>query len=184
MTDTPAQLQATTARVPSETFIEAFTRNQRRLYLYILAQYPNPTEAEEILQETNIIIWRKFEQFEEGTNFIAWASQIARYEVLKHLERVKRDRKHFSHQFVEQLAADALEVSPRWEARREALQECLQKLKPKDRKLIQRRYAPGSNGKSVAEALNRPANSVYQSLGRIRRTLLECIDRNMTEAES
>jgi RNA polymerase sigma-70 factor (ECF subfamily) len=62
---------------------------------------------------------------------------------------------------------------------------CLKKLKAPDRELVRRRYAPGSSGKSVAEVLDRPANSVYQSLGRIRRTLLECVNRQLsTESQS
>ena len=56
---------------------------------------------------------------------------------------------------------------------------CLARLAPSDRELIRRRYSPGETGKSLAEALGRPANSVYQSLGRIRRTLLECIKRRL-----
>jgi RNA polymerase sigma-70 factor (ECF subfamily) len=63
------------------------------------------------------------------------------------------------------------------------LLQCLQKLKARDRELIQQRYAPGESGKHLAGALGRPANSVYQSLGRIRRTLWECIQRRLS-AES
>ena len=55
------------------------------------------------------------------------------------------------------------------EARRLALLACLGKLRKADRELIEERYASGENGLSVARKLGRPANSVYQSLGRIRR---------------
>jgi RNA polymerase sigma-70 factor (ECF subfamily) len=41
------------------------------------------------------------------------------------------------------------------------------------------RYAPGETGKNLAEQIGRPSNSVYQSLGRIRRTLMECIQRRL-----
>ena len=60
-----------------------------------------------------------------------------------------------------------------------ALGECLAKLRAKDRKLIEQRYAPGEKGKHVAERMGRPANSVYQSLGRIRKILMECIQRRL-----
>ena len=170
----PADSQKTDAE-----FVQLFTRYQRRLYLFILAQVPSPVDAEEILQETNVIIWRKCDQFELGTNFLAWASQIAKYEVLKYREKHRRDRLYFSESFVEQVADEALVTSEELELRRNALLHCLGKLRDQDRELIQRRYAPGENGKSVAECLGRPVNSVYQSLGRIRRTLMECIDRRL-----
>lgn len=58
--------------VPTEEFVQLFSRSQRRLFLHILAQVSNPADAEEILQDTNVVIWSKFEQFQQGTNFIAW----------------------------------------------------------------------------------------------------------------
>jgi RNA polymerase sigma-70 factor (ECF subfamily) len=144
---------------------------------------PNPVEAEEILQETNLVIWRKCDTFREGTNFLAWASQIARYEVLKHRERWRRDRLHFSDEFVQRIAVEAERDAETLDRRRHALMACLSKLRKEDRDLIRRRYSPGENGKSVAEFLGRPVNSVYQSLGRIRRRLLECVRRRLaTEA--
>ncbi len=165
--------------VPDE-FVQLFTQNQRRLYLFILAQVPNPVEAEEILQETNVIIWRKFQQFELGSNFLAWAGKIAHFEVLKHRERRHRDRHRFSDEFVNHVAEEALEDSEQLEARRMALLTCLQKLRSADRELLRQRYATGHSGQDVADQLNRPVNSVYQSLGRIRRTLLECINRQLS----
>lgn len=164
----------------NEEFVRLFTRHQRPLFLYLLTRVPNPVEAEEILQETNIVMWRKFDQFTSGTNFLAWATQIAKYEVLKYRERHHRDKHQFSDQFIEQLAEEQIEDTAHWEARRQALAKCLRKLREKDRELIERRYRPGENGLSLAEFLERPVNSVYQSLGRIRRTLLECIHRELS----
>jgi RNA polymerase sigma-70 factor (ECF subfamily) len=164
---------------PDEEFVRLFTRHQRPVFLYLLTRVPNPVEAEEILQETNIIIWRKFSQFTPGTNFLGWAMQIAKYEVLKYRERHQRDKLQFSDRFVEELAQDEVEDASHWETRRLALIHCLAKLRAKDRELIDRRYRPGETGLSLAEFMERPVNSVYQSLGRIRRTLLECIHREL-----
>lgn len=172
------------ATLPDAEFIKEFTRHQRPIFLFILSQISNPVEAEEILQETNLVIWNKFEQFEPGTNFKAWACQIARYEVLKWLDRNRRDKHYFSDDLMEQIAQEALEDSTEWELRREALTRCMKKLKPIDRELIQSRYAPGQTGKNLADEIGRPLNSVYQSLGRIRRVLLECIQRQVATLET
>jgi RNA polymerase sigma-70 factor (ECF subfamily) len=170
---------ASPLRPPSEEFVQQFTIHQRRLYLLILSQTGNTQDAEEILQETNLIIWSKYHQFDIATNFFAWAAQIATYEILKHRQRQRRDKLRFSDQFVDAVSREVLEWSDEFERRRTALDVCLQKLRPADRILIQERYRPGNRGKHVAEDLGRPANSVYQSLGRIRRTLLECIQRRL-----
>ncbi|MCH8830642.1 MAG: sigma-70 family RNA polymerase sigma factor [Planctomycetes bacterium] len=160
-------------------FVQLFTKHQRRLFLYILAQVANPIDAEEILQETNVIIWRKFDKFELGTNFFAWGSRIASYEVLKFRERKRRDRVVFSEAFMETVAQKVLDDELELDGRRKALHLCLGKLRPRDRELIQYRYATGESGKDVARKLGRPVNSVYQSLGRIRKSLLQCMKRSL-----
>ena len=102
---------------------------------------------------------------------------------MKFRDRNRRDRHYFSDKFIEQIGATALENVENFEERRKALLACLDKLRNKDRELIQFRYAPGETGINLARRLGRPANSVYQSLGRIRRTLIECINRRL-RAES
>lgn len=179
----PVDEAADSSTTPDAEFVQLFTRHQRRLYLYILAQVPYPTDAEEILQNTNVVTWAKFRQFQIGTNFLAWVTQIANFEILKYRSRKRRDRLQFSDEFLEQVAQEAVVRTDELERRRSALTQCLQKLKPKDRELIQLRYAPGETGKNLAENLGRPANSVYQSLARVRRTLWECIQRRLA-AES
>lgn len=169
-----------TPTVPSEEFVQLFSRNQRRIYLHILGQVGNPNDADEILQETNVVIWSKFDRFELGTNFIAWTFQIANYEVLKFRDRRRSNRLVFSDDIVESIAEESEESQDDLDLRRAALGECLGKLRPRDRELIQTRYAPGNKGKDVASDLGRPSNSVYQSIGRIRKTLFECINRRLS----
>ncbi len=161
-------------------FIALFTKSQRRIYLYVLSMVPHPIEAEEILQNANLIIWKKAQQFEVGTNFFAWACQIAHYEILKFRKKRSRDKHQFSDEFVSQVADAVKENQDVFELRRNALAFCLDKLRQKDRELIQRRYQGSNQGMDLADELGRPVNSVYQSLGRVRRTLFECINRYIT----
>ncbi len=179
MAESPANPNGSPQPRDPREFVRDFTRYQRRLFLYVLSQVGNPVDAEEILQEANVVVWRKCDQFEPGTNFYAWACRIAGFEVMKFREKRRRDKLQFSDEFVSAIAAEEEDSAEHDEARRAALAACLGKLKSSDRELIQQRYAPGENGLSVADALGRPINSVYQSLGRIRKALLECINREM-----
>jgi len=165
---------------PSTEFVQEFSRAQRRVFLYILTLIPHPADAEEILQDTNLVIWSKAQQFRPGSSFAAWACQIAYYEVLKFRERHRRDKLQFSDEFLQSVAAETEQQPDQLELRRQALTECLAKLRPADRELIQQRYAVGADGISVAAKLSRPVNSIYQSLGRIRRALLECVTRRLS----
>lgn len=169
-------------QVPNAEFVQLFTKSQRRLFLFILAQVGSLNDAEEILQDTNVIIWSKFHQFQLGTSFFAWAGRIATYEILKYRDKRRAGRLQFSDEFISRIAAESIEISDELEQRREALSECLRRLRADDRELIQARYAPGENGLKVAEHLGRPANSVYQSIGRIRKLLFDCVTRRLTAA--
>lgn len=164
---------------PSEEFIQLFTQSQRALYLFILSQVGKVQAAEEILQETNLVIWSKSSQFEIGSSFIAWVRQIAVYEVLKWKQKRSREKLTFSGEFMNTIAERFSETPEQIERRQAALESCLTKLNKQDRELIEKRYQPGMNGKSVASDIGRPPNSVYQSLGRIRKTLQDCVERTL-----
>ncbi|MDA1229949.1 MAG: sigma-70 family RNA polymerase sigma factor [Planctomycetota bacterium] len=174
----PPSIQARTA--PSEDFVRLFTQSQRPLYLYIIPLVHTTADAEEVLQETNVVMLSKWTQFQPGTNFLAWCRAIARLEVF----RFRRSRHHrmllLGDDVVGLLADHLEEQSSDLEQRRDALTECITKLRSQDQELIRRRYAAGTTGDNVAHQLGRPANSVYQSLGRIRRVLMECIRRRMS----
>lgn len=164
----------------SEEFIRSFTAAQRPLFLYLLPLLGNPVDAEEVLQETNVVIWRKWHQFELGTNFIAWGRTIARLEVFRY-RRNKGNKITLLDEGILELVATSLETeaSTLEGRRREALSACIEKLKPSDREIIRLRYEADSNGDQVAKQLGRPPNSVYQSLGRIRRSLMKCIEQQV-----
>jgi RNA polymerase sigma-70 factor (ECF subfamily) len=165
----------------TDVFVQMFTKAQRPLYLFILSQTGNTQDSEEILQNANVVIWKKADQFDVGTNFFAWACQIARYEVLQFRQRHRRDKLQFSEEFQEIVARETISRQDDLELQRQALDHCIRKLSARDQALIRERYQPGSSGKDLASELGRPANSVYQSLGRIRRVLMECIQRRIAE---
>lgn len=167
--------------IPGEEFIRAFTQSQRPLFQYLLPLLGNAADADEVLQETNLIIWSKWQQFETGTNFLAWARAIARLEVFRFRRTRGRKLVFLEDGLLDAVARRSEAISEETELRQEVLEECLEQLRPKDRDLVQMRYAPGANGDKVAKQLGRPANSVYQSLGRIRRSLTECVRMKLAQ---
>ncbi|PQJ27627.1 hypothetical protein BSZ32_03355 [Rubritalea profundi] len=62
-------------------FIGEITRIQSQLRAYIISLMPGASGAEDVLQETNLVLWEKRAKFEQGTNFRAWVCAIARLEV-------------------------------------------------------------------------------------------------------
>ena len=162
-----------------DQFVQLLATCQRKVFLYALALVHNPVDAEEILQETNLVLWRKFDQFRPGTDFSRWACRIAHFEVLKFRERRPAAERLFSTDFLEALARDAEESLDVADQRREALRGCLGKLAERDRQLVLQRHQERATTRSVAEALGRSVQGTRKSLHRIRMTLLECIQRTL-----
>ncbi len=162
-----------------EMFAQLLATCQRKVFLYALGLIHNATDAEEILQETNVVLWRKFDSYRPGTSFENWACRIALFEVMKFRRKKARRRHLLSGEIVDTLAAEVEQAWDEWDDRREALGGCLLKLSDKDRHLVLDRYQPGASTRSVAASRGRSVQGTRKSLHRIRTTLLACIERTL-----
>ena len=155
--------------------------HQQRLYGFIYTLVPNPADAEDLLQQTSLILWQKFEEFDLDRSFHAWACGIAHFQVLHYLRGKRRSRVVFSDELIAQLAETRHNREESFLADPVALAGCIDGLSERDRKLIKLCYATKRNIKAAAAALDRPVTSVYMSLVRVRRLLLACIQRTNAE---
>lgn len=161
-----------------EVFARLFAKHDRWLYSYLVTLLGSTAHAEEVFQEVCVILWREYEEFELGTDFVKWVAVIAHNQVRK----FRRQRKQVGFQLNEiafdLLAAEAVERVDLFDYRRDALRLCLTKLSAADRALVEECYQEHKvNFKSAAHRLGRPENTVYKALNRIRRALFECINR-------
>src|SRR2546421_12319569 len=126
------------------------TRHQRQVFSYIYTLVPNRYDAEDLLQEASLIICEKFHEFEEGTDFVAWACQIAYWRIRYSRQKFARAKVVFDQELVDVLAQTAGEMADELDERHEALGQCLQRLHPRDRELLLRRYEPGGTVEEAA----------------------------------
>ena len=96
-------------------YSQKLTSIQKSLYGFILSMVPNRSEAEDILQETNLILCQKANEYDPGGHFQGWAFKIARFQVLKHMTNVKRSKLQFSTEFIEEVASEEFDVLSTWE---------------------------------------------------------------------
>jgi len=164
-----------------DRFLQLFLANERRIYAFILSLVPSWSDADDLLQETSAVLWRKLDEFEPGSDFVAWALRIARYEVLNYRKRQNRDRGLFSAETEELLAQHAVDMAHVSDDRRDALKACLEKLSVRDRELIRLRYQPGATTRDVSERVGRSLKAVYKALNRIHEQLLLCVRRGLAE---
>lgn len=157
-------------------FVAELTRHQPRLRGLIRCLLFDRKDAEDVLQDTNLTLVRKSADYRPGTDFWAWASQVARYQVLTHCKRLKRDKLVFSADLLATLAEEASDRAGESDARREALESCLAGLPAPQRQLLELRYGPRASIEDIARSLDRTAGSIRQALFRIRESLHACIE--------
>ncbi|MCE9552160.1 MAG: sigma-70 family RNA polymerase sigma factor [Planctomycetes bacterium] len=164
-------------------FVELLTRHQLRLFQFIVSLVADRTEAEEIRQNTNVVLWQKAAEFKRDTNFVAWACRVAHFEILKERQRRGRRQVQLSDETLEQLATQSIENSDLLESRRQALSWCMERLAAADSTLITARYQQGEPTETIAARIQRTVDSVRHSLSRIRRQLKRCVDGRLARTE-
>jgi len=167
----------------STEFVTQITRCQRQLHAFILSMVWNPAEADDVLQETNLVLWEKAAEFDRDRPFLPWAMRFAQLQALAWLKRHRRQQRVvFDDDLARLLADEAAREEVVFEDRRHALASCLQKLPTEQRDLIARRYEPEGSVNAMAEAAGTTPKAVSDRLRRIRRALLQCIQRTLGEA--
>jgi RNA polymerase sigma-70 factor, ECF subfamily len=159
-----------------DLFMMMLVRHQGRLYQYVRMLMPRGQDVEDVLQQTLLVMWKKFDESYPEASFYSWATRIAYLEVLKSRDRQGRDVPVLDREILELIADEEFREPDFLGNLKTLLEKCLDLLAPVDRELIERRYESGMMVNNLAAELGRPVNSVSKSLGRIRRTLLKCIN--------
>lgn len=165
---------------PSLQYLEQVTRVQPTLHAVLWSLLRSAHDVDDVLQETNVVLWRKSSQYDPQRDFVAWALGIAQMQVLAFRKKQVRGKKLvFDDELVAQLAAEAIEQTDPWDAQRAALSECLQRLPAAQRTLIARRYAETGSVNALAAELGKTPKAVSEMLRRVRAALLTCIERKL-----
>lgn len=162
----------------SQQVLQLFVRHQTRIRGFIVSLLGDFTAAEDVLQETFLVVQAKAAEFEPGSNFIAWAFQIARFQVMKAQSRHQRAAGRFSAATLDALAASAPE-EPFDESKLGALPGCIAKLAPQARRVVDLFYQHEHPPREIARQLGWTPAAVSVALSRSRRFLRECIEQQL-----
>ncbi|TWT37148.1 RNA polymerase sigma factor [Posidoniimonas corsicana] len=167
-----------------DAFVMQMIAVQTRLYAYVLSLVLDRERASEILQQTNLVMLEKAGEFEEGTNFSAWAYRVAFYEVLADRRKRSREKHLFNDELLALVASHSSTIGDSLDDRSVALEDCLSYLPDRHRQLITQRYRPGGSVAALAESLRKTPAAVSTLLYRIRSELLECTQKKLSHARS
>jgi RNA polymerase sigma-70 factor (ECF subfamily) len=160
-------------------FAQQLVAIQRQLFVYVTQLIGRSADADDVLQEVNRVVWEKYDEFQPGTNFNAWAYKVAYFEVLRYRKTRGRQRARFADATLDLIAAEAGAVADAEPARQSALRECMSKLPTEDRDMIGKRYLGEIEVRDLAKLFNRSEKAIYRALTRIRSLLLECVRRSL-----
>lgn len=166
------------------SFVELFVKNQRRIYGYIMTVVPNCNEADDLSQQTSMVLWEKSDEFRSDADFVRWGCGIAHNIIRNWRVKRGRDRHCFSDEILARIAAVRVEKSEWLDGALAALGICMEDLKPVERELLNLCYSDGNSIRQISMDIGRTEGSVYQHLHRIRAKLFNCIEGKARERAS
>ncbi len=163
----------------TESLILLLTAHQERLFRYIYSLVPSEADARDILQETSLALFRKFDQYEPDRPFLPWAYRFAYLEVRKHREKAARSPLLFSEDIVELLAVERERLEPQLDERLALVESCLAELAPRERELVLSRFARRESAEAMMERFSLSRRTLFRNLQLLRRRLHDCVTRRL-----
>ena len=153
---------------------------QPRLRGYVASILGAWSDVDDIVQETNLVLVIKRDDFEAGTNFIAWAFRVAYFKATTwRRDRMRQGRVVLSETAFQDVAAHAEAYFMDRQPGIEALAKCLKQLPLRERDLVQAKYVDRHSLVDLAAERGCTANSLYKAISRIRLVLRTCVSQSL-----
>jgi RNA polymerase sigma-70 factor, ECF subfamily len=159
-----------------QRFLSLFLRSEREIFRYVAALVPNVTDAEDIVQQTAVALWEKFDAYDPAQPFTPWACRFALNKTRQWIERRQRWQALLDGGLADELAQRREELRPELECRLKHLERCLGKLPPDQRSLVEAYYYQRNRIEQLAQTSGRTVAATYKALQRIRQALLACVE--------
>ena len=169
-TETDEQLMAAFKRGVADAFTTLFVRYKQPLFGFFLRRVADPSQAEELTQETFLAVLRATSRYEASALFRTWLYAIG-FKILRAHRRKAAFRAMFHGEQPagrEQAIEDALDA-------RMLVREAVSKLDPMDREVLLLREFEGLSYGEIAELLHLPVNTVRSRLFRARMALRDLV---------
>jgi RNA polymerase sigma-70 factor, ECF subfamily len=163
------------AKGDREAFRALYDATAPKLFGVVLRIIGNRAEAEEVLQEAYVQVWRKADLYRpEAGQPMAWLAAIARNRALDRIRagRIDRARSDYDESILERIAAP--EFSP---STRQSLRQCLGALEEDARRCVILAYCSGYSREELAEQFGRPVGTIKTLLHRTVKALRACLER-------
>ena len=159
-----------------QRFLSLFLRSEREVFRYVAALVPNVADAEDIVQQTALVLWEKFDAYDPSQPFTPWACRFALNKTRQWIERKQRWQALLEGGLAEELAQRREELRPELDSRLRHLEGCLGKLPAEQFTLIEGYYYRRDDMEKLATNSGRTVAATYKMLQRVRLALQTCIE--------
>lgn len=159
--------------------MQLLIESQSSLYAFIYSLLRRGEDAADVLQEANLAILAKADEYDPSRSFMSWACRFAHFQVLAYRLRAKRDRLWCDDALIGSLAAELEKHSVDSDFRLRALAKCVKKLNPEQQQVLAKVYEKGESYAEIASAQGKNTTTVNVMVYRIRRRLYDCIKKTI-----
>lgn len=163
----------------TEQLVLLLTQHQAPLFRYIFSLVACEADARDILQETSLALYRKFDAYDASRPFLPWAYRFAYLQVQKHREKASRSPLLFGEDVMDLLAHDRERMEPELDQRLLFLDGCLAKLTSQDKELVTSRYAMRQGAEEMMQRFAMSRRTLFRNLELLRQRLHECVTRQL-----
>jgi RNA polymerase sigma-70 factor, ECF subfamily len=166
------------------TYRELVKRYEKKLFAYLYRLVGNREEAEDLLQNVFVKVYRNIESYDTQKKFSSWIYRIAHNEAVNFLK--KRSKRHLISIEDVQTSKDKLEITDTgkspidaWISKelKKEMDEALEKLPPKYKEVLMLRFYFDKSYEEMSEILGRPINTVGTLLNRAKKKLMEIMKK-------
>lgn len=163
----------------TENLIVLLTQHQEQIFRYIFSLVSVEADARDILQETSLALFRKWEQYDATRPFVPWAYRFAYLQVQKHREKSARSPLLFGEDEIDLLAQERERIEPQLDERLRLLDGCLERLTAQDKDLVTSRYAMRQSAEEMMRRFSLSRRTLFRNLELLRERLHECVTRQL-----
>jgi RNA polymerase sigma-70 factor (ECF subfamily) len=159
-----------------QRFLSVFLRSEKEVFRYVAALVPRVADAEDIVQQTALTLWEKFDEYDPAKPFTPWACRFALNKTRQWIERRQRWQALLEGGLAEELARRREQLQPELDRCLRRLDGCLAKLPEDQRSLVEGYYFRREGVEQLAGNSGRTVAATYKMLQRIRHSLQVCIE--------
>jgi len=152
-----------------------FARHHVRVFRFVLRLVRDQTQAEDLISEVFLDVWRQAGRFEARSAVSTWLLAIARYKALSALRRKPDEELDEEAAAAIEDPGDDPEVAVQKKDKSEILRKCLAALSPEHREIIDLVYYHEKSVEEVAEIVKIPENTVKTRMFYARKRLSELL---------